>query len=76
MIRNFFFADPLSATAPKKGEIHATIIEASEFAKPRWYVLCTTSDGLDQYFSKKIGKNPAATVVENVEFAQSYKAQL
>jgi hypothetical protein len=35
-----------------------------------------TSSGFDQYFSKKMGKNPAATVVEKVELAQSYNAQL
>jgi hypothetical protein len=46
-----------------KGDKKATIMEANELAKPSWYVLWTTSDGLDQYFSKNIGKKPATTVV-------------
>ena len=48
------------------------IMDASAFAMPSWYVLWMTSSGFDQYFSKKIGKNPAITVVEKAEFAQSY----
>ena len=51
--------------------IKSTKIEEIELASPNWKVLWMTSPGSDQYFSKKIGKKPATTVVENAEFAQS-----
>ena len=49
---------------------------ALETATPSQNVLSVADCPLLQKSLKKIGKNPAITVVENAEFAQSYKAQL
>ena len=53
-----------------------TIIDATEFPIPKQKVLTDKFSGLDQYCAKKIGKNPAITVVAKAELAQSYNAQL
>ncbi len=72
---NFFFADPLSAMAPRIGAITATRSPAREFPNPSWAVLTLTSVPMLQYVLKKRGKNPAMTVVAKAELAQSYMAQ-
>ena len=61
--------------APKTGAIRATNRLATELARPSWAVLMLTSAPELQYCLKKIGKNPAMTVVAKAEFPQSYKAQ-
>ena len=71
VINNFFFAVPLSAMAPRKGAKTATIMDAMEFASPRYHVLKVTLSVLDQYSLKKTGKNPAMTVVAKALLAQS-----
>jgi len=42
-----------------------------EFVKPSYAVLTMTSTLAEKYSLKKIGKNPATTVVIYAEFAQS-----
>jgi hypothetical protein len=46
-----------------------------ELPNPSWAVLTLTSAPALQNCLKKIGKNPAITVVAKAEFAQSYSAQ-
>jgi hypothetical protein len=46
-----------------------------ELENPRRAVVSTFATLALQYCEKKIGKNPAITVVANAEFAQSYIAQ-
>ena len=70
-IKSLFFTEALSAIAPKNGAREATVIDAIELAKPKYHVLTVTSDAVDQYCWKNIGKKPAITVVEKVLFAQS-----
>ncbi len=73
--RNFFFAPPLSATAPRKGDIAVTSSPAHELAMPSFIVLAATSAPWLQYCLKKRGKKPAITVVAKAELAQSNAAQ-
>ena len=73
--RNFFLEALRSAMAPRKGAAMATIIPAREFARPSRAVLREVSVPKLQNCLKKIGKNPAMTVVAKAEFAQSYMAQ-
>lgn len=56
------------------GASNATTRLAREFPAPRSAVLVLTSMPKLQYFLKKMGKNPAMTVVAKAEFAQSYIA--
>ena len=72
---NLFFADPLSAIAPRIGAMTATSNPARELPNPSWAVLTLTSVPRLQYFLKKRGKKPAMTVVAKAELAQSYMAQ-
>ena len=53
----------------------ATSSPALETARLSRNVLSVTGSPAHQYSLKKIGKNPAMTVVANAEFAQSYIAQ-
>jgi hypothetical protein len=53
------------------GAIKATIKLAIELPNPSWAVLTFTSAPKLQYCLKKIGKNPAITVVAKAELAQS-----
>ena len=73
--RNFFLEVPLSAMAPNTGAQRATAIPAMEFASPSRAVLIVVSAPTLQNCLKKIGKNPAITVVAKAELAQSYMAQ-
>jgi hypothetical protein len=61
--------------APRKGATSATVIPAKELARPSLAVLKAVSVPALQNCLKKIGKNPAMTVVAKAEFAQSYMAQ-
>ena len=42
--------------APRKGASAATMIEATEFASPKYHVLKVTLSVVDQYSLKKTGK--------------------
>jgi hypothetical protein len=57
--------------APRNGPINATSRAAAESEYPSQRVLSVAGSEPPQYDLKKIGKNPARTVVENAEFAQS-----
>ena len=57
------------------GADRATVILAIEFAKPSLAVLTVVSAPTLQNSLKKIGKNPAMTVVAKAELAQSYMHQ-
>jgi len=73
--RNFFRVLPLSAMAPRTGALSATMIPAMELPRPSRAVLMVVSAPRLQYCLKKMGKNPAITVVAKAELAQSYMAQ-
>jgi hypothetical protein len=57
--------------APRNGEKIAMTMLAAETDTPSQNVLEAGSAPALQYSLKKIGKNPAITVVENEEMAQS-----
>jgi len=69
--RNRFFAVPLSAMAPSAGDARAMMMPEREFPMPSRAVLTVGSMPAHQYCLKKMGKNPAITVVAKAEFAQS-----
>jgi len=71
MMRSLFLREPPSAIAPSIGASNATIRLEMELAIPRRAVLVLTSVPKLQYCLKKIGKNPAMTVVAKAELAQS-----
>ena len=64
-------AVPRSAMAPSTGARMATVTPAREFTNPSRAVLTVGSTPALQTFLKKMGKNPAMTVVAKAEFAQS-----
>ena len=68
---NFFFEFPASANAPNTGALMAINNPTKELAEPITNVLSASDKSLAQYDLKKIGKNPAMTVVAKAEFAQS-----
>ena len=66
-----FFLLVMSARAPKKGAMQTIINPETEFAVPNHAELSGPDKSPAQKLLKKIGKNPAITVVANAEFAQS-----
>ena len=69
--RKNFFLLAISARAPKKGAMQTIINPEIEFAVPSHAELSGPDKSSAQKLLKKIGKNPAITVVANAEFAQS-----
>ena len=67
----YFFLKVISASAPKKGAKIKIKNPDKEFATPNKAVLSESLKLLAQKLLKKIGKNPAMTVVAKAEFAQS-----
>ncbi len=57
--------------APRNGPMRATRRAETDSEYPSQRVLSVAGSDSPQYDLKKIGKNPAMTVVENAEFAQS-----
>jgi len=68
--KNFFLFE-ISASAPKKGATITIAKPESEFAVPSHAELSEGLKSPAQKLLKKIGKNPAITVVANAELAQS-----
>src|SRR5271154_2882913 len=64
-----------SAIAPSSGASSAISSPAAPLARPSRNVVVVGSVPTLQYNRKKVGKNPAITVVVNPAAAQSYSAQ-
>ena len=69
--KNSFFLFVISANAPKKGAIQTMTNPETELAVPSQAELSGPVKSSAQKLLKKIGKNPAITVVAKAELAQS-----